>query len=360
MAIDDSAAAKRNPKEWVRENPPSPLPWTQGSRRAPSRLARFKPAVRQTTFAVAVAGAAALGILLTTVARIAFRDGVTLTELGDLASFAALLPLAYAVFRAGAVGSELERIARVRANWEMVTIASGLPAGLGRARALAELTDDGEDVSGIVCAGAWLPGLSLDGARLVGATFEHAVLEEARLLNSSLNNASFAHAQLVGARLENCRLVGADFSRADARGASFVSSWLLGARFEETELVQADFTLCMASGAVFRSMNLMFCDFTRAALTMALFEDVALGQVDFTGADLSHAVFINAMYFEHVKSWRGAFIRDATLSADARALAIAGGALEDRDAFLLFTQQHPAPPVLRARAHSAGTRRNDR
>lgn len=79
-----------------------------------------------------------------------------------------------------------------------------------------------------------LHGLSLNDARLEGATFQESNLARSELINIRLDNADLRATDLRWATLEGSRLTGANLSRADLRGTN-----LSGAILEDTVLTGA-------------------------------------------------------------------------------------------------------------------------
>jgi len=81
--------------------------------------------------------------------------------------------------------------------------------------------------------------ISLDYARLVGASLDYARLVGASLEGASLEGASLNRASLVGARLVEASLEGASLNRASLIGASLEGASLIGASLEGASLNRA-------------------------------------------------------------------------------------------------------------------------
>ncbi len=105
----------------------------------------------------------------------------------------------------------------------------------------------------------------------------------------NLGTVDLTGAKLRGARFNRANLEDSDLSKTDGRRAKFVSAVLTGVQFDNANLTEADFTKADLSGASFKDANLRSARLFRAILKDADFTGARLQAADLLNADLSGA-----------------------------------------------------------------------
>lgn len=208
----------------------------------------------------------------------------------------------------------------------------------------------GLDLSGVDFTGAVLTDADLTRCKLVGSTFDGALLDRAKLIGADARESSFqgadltevdatqarfdrsnldgavgshavftratffqcsmADVELEAAAMEVCdlreaKLDGADFTGANIEGAGFVSSSMLDTSLESVRAAGAVFDRCRmpdlraSDGADFTRARFILVDAPRAqfqgtALTEANFSGSNLEEADFSDAKLARSNFVRA------------------------------------------------------------------
>jgi uncharacterized protein YjbI with pentapeptide repeats len=139
-----------------------------------------------------------------------------------------------------------------------------------------------------------LSGLSLDGARFVGAQLQGirlagASLKSADFSGATLNRVNFAGANLSGANMANSRQYRSDYKDALLQGANLSGASLGGSAFDGADLRQV-----RGLGAGFEGASLQGARFDGGNFSAARFVGALSANVDFADADLSQANFKEA------------------------------------------------------------------
>ena len=120
---------------------------------------------------------------------------------------------------------------------------------------------------------AWLEGLDLSGARMVGANLSKAMLGETNLARVWFDHANMSNSYLKGAKLPS-----ATFEWSDLTGAFLEGADLSGAKFFSSNL----------SDANFRNANLSGVSLSRSNVLGAEFKDAILSGADFSVSNPAH------------------------------------------------------------------------
>jgi uncharacterized protein YjbI with pentapeptide repeats len=105
----------------------------------------------------------------------------------------------------------------------------------------------------------------------------------------NLGEVDLTGAKLRGARFNRADLQNSTLDQADGRRTKFVSAMLKGVRFEGANLTEADFTKADLTGASFKGANLRRARLFRAVLRGADLTGARLQAADLLKADLSGA-----------------------------------------------------------------------
>lgn len=114
--------------------------------------------------------------------------------------------------------------------------------------------------------GAVLTGVAADGARMAGAHFDQATLDESCWRGGTFDDASFLHASLQSAVLTGSRARRGGFARADLRGGKLDGCDLAEASFAGANLMGATLALASLADADLRGSNLHGAGLWRAVL----------------------------------------------------------------------------------------------
>jgi uncharacterized protein YjbI with pentapeptide repeats len=148
---------------------------------------------------------------------------------------------------------------------------------------------DQDDLSGAIFNFGFLSGISLQGAKLTGASFVQTELVRASFSQADLSGADFekalaSRAEFSGANMQGARLVKAEFLRvrfigADLTGADLSEAILLRIDFSGARLPDANLRDAIVPRGVFRGADLAGADLTGAFLYRSEFEGVDLSSV---------------------------------------------------------------------------------
>jgi uncharacterized protein YjbI with pentapeptide repeats len=129
-------------------------------------------------------------------------------------------------------------------------------------------------------------GIVLEGAELVGASFNDCRLQGARASGVRGDGAVFFRSSLEKASFQKADLTASHFHGVDAVDASFERAHLPKARFDRAILRQATFERASLLGADLRKASLTRANFRKACLHDAKLTQTAGIDVDFEGADM--------------------------------------------------------------------------
>jgi len=164
-----------------------------------------------------------------------------------------------------------EKLAHYQA-WQMINSATGQKTSGGRIDALQDLVKDNVSLAGLNASGAYLVGINLQKAILVGADLSGVNLEKANLSDADLSGANLSHVDLEKANLSDAILVMTNLSNANLSnailsdtllaGADLSSAYLSNANLAGADLSNADLSGADLSGAnlgCFTIKNKSYC-----------------------------------------------------------------------------------------------------
>lgn len=198
----------------------------------------------------------------------------------------------------------------------------------------------------------WLTSDGKEGERanLEGVELERAGLQGADLQNAILNGAAFKNANLIATNLQGARLLGASFDGANLRGADLRNALLEGAVFKDAKLIETNLQggqlrRATFDGAILRRANLREADLENASLENAKFLlSSQLAGSNVAGAKLPAAI----AEFKGLET-----IAEATSNAQKLFVAMLGGCLYSwltigttKDAALLTNSASSPLPII--------------
>jgi uncharacterized protein YjbI with pentapeptide repeats len=144
-------------------------------------------------------------------------------------------------------------------------------------------------LEGAIFHHAILKRANLEGAFLLDARMDFAVVVEANLRYSYMKGAYLSYADFQGADMRGANLVSTYGRNTRFSGANFWNADMRGSRLEYSDFQGADFTLADLSGA-----RLWDTNFQGARLFHAILQGAELIRADFSKADLKDAVLRGA------------------------------------------------------------------
>ena len=136
-----------------------------------------------------------------------------------------------------------------------------------------------------------LVAVRLDGASLVGAKLPEATLDDARLHGADLSRAQLYRATLIGAQLNGAKLVGAWLHMASLDEAQLHGARLDDAQFHEARLLHAQLHGASLVGVELYGARLVGARLHGADLTQARLHGANLHSVELQGAILNQVHF---------------------------------------------------------------------
>jgi len=178
----------------------------------------------------------------------------------------------------------------------------------------------------------------LNGAMFRRANLENADLTDARLAFADLRSANLSGANLSGARLTRAQVAEANLSNASLTGTKIIGVDFRGTRLDDIDLRGAQLSSCSFEGcslpapraalASFSNCDLTASHWRQADLRDCTFAKCGLAEVQWEGADLRGADLRGATF--HLGNSRSGLIDSTTPSEGSRTGYYTDESLEDR------------------------------
>lgn len=184
----------------------------------------------------------------------------------------------------------------ISAAWQIVATMEGKKGSGGREKAIAQLKDYNEDLSGITLDRSFLNELDLSGTKLLSVSFASSTLSQSNFSGSHLSLAKFSSARLHKAQFLNVKIDLSEFYGAVITDANFESatfsqcggdsfttfngSSFRNATMNSSKFVETNFDNINCEGCLIVETVLNGSRFRRGNLTRAIWQNVTAHSLD--------------------------------------------------------------------------------